>query len=146
MNEVSPGIRDLARRLVAQEALTEQGSESPLAPTLRAVEKLRIPLTKVAGTQGFRSLLARALTLANAYAPSLGPLRIGNDGSLQGAVDPPAPQTASEAADGGTALLAEMIGLLLLFIGETLTLQLLRASWPDVSLQHIRTEQKETRR
>ena len=39
---------------------------------LRVGEKLRRPLSTLAGTAGYRSLIARALTLAKKEVPSLG--------------------------------------------------------------------------
>lgn len=144
MIEVTPAVQDLARRLIAQEARQVQGSETGINPALRAVEKLSNPLSKLSGAEGFRSLLTRALTLASAYAPSLSPLRIETDGSVKGAGDLPLSQTADEAAEGGVALMAELIGLLIVFIGEALTLQVLRAAWPNATLKHMSMEQKES--
>jgi len=70
---------------------------------------------------GFRSLLARALTLARAEAPSLSAVQVAADGSLRG-LDELASQTDKEQArDGGAILIAQLIGLLLTFVGEGLT-------------------------
>lgn len=144
MNEVPCPSQYLAQTLIAQEALLEQNSEAGLGSALRAIEKLRQPLSKLAGTEGFRSLLKRALTLATAYTLSLSSLRIEADGSVQVAEAVPPSQTANEASRGEAALLTELIGLLIAFIGESLTLQLLRVVWPSVTLNDARMEQKET--
>ena len=93
--------------------------------------KLRRPLITLAGVAGFRSLLSRALTLARAEAPSLSAIQVAADGSLQG-LDELASQTDKERArDGGAILIAQLIGLLLTFIGDGLTLRLVQDVWPD---------------
>lgn len=146
MNEVSPVVHDLARRLIADESGDEAGSDAGITPALLAVARLRLPLTRLAGAEGYKSLLMRALTLAQARAPSLLPLRVDADGSIQGAVDHSFSRSADEAAEGGAVLLAELTGLLFVFIGEALTLQLLRAVWPDATLHPVSDEWKETPR
>jgi hypothetical protein len=40
------------------------------------------PLSTLAGVEGFRSLLARALTLAKAQVPSLAAVQVKADGTL----------------------------------------------------------------
>jgi hypothetical protein len=55
----------------------------------RVCEKLRRPLTTLAGAIGFQSLMLRALTLAKRGAPSLSAVEVTADGSLQdGDVEP----------------------------------------------------------
>lgn len=142
MNEVTPAVQNLAQRLIAQETRFEQGSDTGISPALRAVEKLRTPLAKVSGATGFRSLLMRALSLASAHTPWLTALRIEPDGSVQWAIGTPFSETADDAAQGGAALLGEVIALLIALIGESLTLQLLRTEWPDATLKPISTEEK----
>jgi hypothetical protein len=51
-----------------------------------------------------------------------------------------------EGAEDGVILLSELLGLLMIFIGEALTLQLVRAVWPDATLDHLDTDHKETLR
>jgi len=55
------------------------------------------------------------------------------DGSLQGLVKfvPPAPE-----AEGEVILIAEIIGLLVTFIGETLMLRLVQDAWPDATFEN----------
>jgi hypothetical protein len=85
------------------------------------------------GVAGFRSLLSRALTLAKAEAPSLSAVQVAADGSLKG-LDELASQTGKEQAkDGGAILIAQLIGLLLTFIGEGLTLRLVQDVWPEAA-------------
>jgi hypothetical protein len=87
-------------------------------------DKLRRLLTTLAGAAGFRSLLARALTLAKQESPALGAWEVKSDGSLQG--------LNGEAAQLGVVLIAHLIGLVITFIGESLTLRLLHDVWLDL--------------
>jgi hypothetical protein len=68
-----------------------------------------------------------------AEAPSLSAVQVAADGSLQG-LDELASQTDKEQArDGGAILMAQLIGLLLTFIGEGLTLRLVQDVWPEAA-------------
>jgi hypothetical protein len=90
----------------------------------RVCETLRQPLCALTGVAGFRSLLSRALTLARAEAPSLSAVQVAADGSLKG-LDELEPQTdIDQAREAGVILIAQLIGLLLFFIGEGMTLRL----------------------
>ncbi len=84
MNQPMPQMREYAHRLLACEAASGKASESKAHAVFRVCEKLRQPLCTLAGVEGFRSLLARALTLAKAEVPSLAAVEINADGSLAG--------------------------------------------------------------
>ena len=128
-----PESRHLAQRLLIYEAVDGENPEPAESAAFRVCAKLRRPLTTLAGVAGFRSLLSRALTLARAEAPSLNAVQVAADGSLQG-LDALASQTDKEQArDGGTILIAQLIGLLLTFIGEGLTLRLVQDVWPEAA-------------
>jgi hypothetical protein len=126
-----PESRHLAQRLLAYEAVAGENFEPAESAAFRVCAKLRRPLITLAGVAGFRSLLSRALTLAKAEAPSLSAVQVAADGSLTG-LDELEPQTDKEQArDGRVILIAQLIGLLLTFIGEGLTLRLVRDVWPE---------------
>jgi hypothetical protein len=128
-----PESRHLARRLLTYEAVTGENSEPAESAAFRVCAKLRRPLITLAGVAGFRSLLSRALTLAMAEAPSLNAVQVAADGSLKG-LDELASQTDNEQArDGGAVLISQLIGLLLTFIGEGLTLRLVQDVWPEAA-------------
>jgi hypothetical protein len=131
--------RDLARRLLAYEAVAGETSEPAESATLRVYEKLRQGLGEFAGVAGFQSLASRALVLARTEAPSLSTTRIAADGSLEGEFEQQLEidkDRASEypAGEGGIILIARLLGLLLIFLGEALTLSLLRVKWPEATL------------
>jgi hypothetical protein len=139
MDTPSSSMRDLARRLLAA-SQTASGSQVHEAVV---IEKLRITLTKFAGSEGFASLLRRALVLASAEVPSLHSVKIGADGRLQGFEQIVADKGAGGAGDeAAVAITAHFLGLLATFIGEPLTLRLERAAWPGTLLdeEHPRTE------
>ena len=128
-----PESRHLAQRLLAYEAVAGKNSEPTESAAFRVCAKLRRPLITLAGVAGFRSLLSRALTLASAEAPSLSVVQVAADGSLKG-LDELEPQINKEQArDEGAVLIAQLLGLLLLFIGEGLTLRLVQDVWPEAA-------------
>jgi len=128
-----PKSRHLAQRLLTYEAVAGKNSDPPESAALRVYAKLRRPLITLAGVAGFRSLLSRALTLARAEAPSLSVVQVTADGSLKG-LEELASQTGKEQArDGGAILIAQLIGLLLIFIGDGLTLRLVQDVWPEAA-------------
>jgi hypothetical protein len=128
-----PESRHLAQRLLTYEAVAGENSEPAESAAFRVCAKLRRPLTTLAGVAGFRSLLSRALTLARAEVPSLGAVQVAADGSLKG-LDELEPQIGKEQArDGGAILIAQLIGLLLTFIGEGITLRLVQDVWPEAA-------------
>jgi hypothetical protein len=102
-------------------------------PALRVYEKLRQSLTAFAGEAAFESLAFRALTQAKSEAPSLWAAHVAADGSLQGLskTESQSDMDMTHAGDGGIALIARLLSLLRVFLGEALTLSLLRNAWPD---------------
>jgi hypothetical protein len=116
--------REIARHLIAHEAMGhESGTTGPAA--LEVCEKLRRPLITLAGTDGFRALLARALTLAKREDGTLNVVSVRDDGSLEGL-------TADINRAACASLIGELLGLLMTFVGEDLTLRLLQDVWPEV--------------
>ncbi len=117
--------RYLAQRLLAFEVIAGRSSERPAEfAAFRLCEALRQPVCALAGVTGFRALLARALTLAMAESPNLSAVQVAADGSLKG-LDEFRPQTnTDQAREAGVILIAHLIGLLLVFIGEGTTLRL----------------------
>jgi hypothetical protein len=137
-----PASRYLAQRLLTYEAVAGKDSETKDSVAFRVCSKLRRPLITLAGVAGFRSLLSRALTRARARAPSLGAVQIAADGSLQG-LDELGPQIDKEQArEAGAILIAQLIELLLTFIGEGLTLRMVQDVWPEADFD-VRVFEKE---
>lgn len=143
----APGMRDLAHRLLTYEAGAGKPSEPMESATIRVYEKLRQGLGEFAGIAGFQSLASRALALARTEAPSLSALRVSTDGALQGLgkiehqIDIDKDRAGeSPAGEGQIILIARLLGLLLLFLGEALTLSLLRVTWPGAAFDDRSSE------
>ena len=126
-------MRVLARRLLAVEAANQSARDAHVHEAVRVCEKLRISLTRVAGADGFAALLRRTLALAREEVPALARVTVKPDCSMEGLEE-----LAADAAGGGVdapvAMTAHLLGLLVTFIGEPLTLRLVRETWPDDSL------------
>ncbi len=132
---VKPGSasREWARRLLAFEAASELASADHKHEALRVCEKLRVCLTRFAGGDGFAALLRRALALAQADVPALQAVNFTADGHLEGFEDFVA-NSGDLGAEGAIAVTAHLLGLLVSFVGESITLRLVRNAWPDARL------------
>jgi len=138
MAEISATARDLARRALSD---TSGGQREPAA-LVEAVDlayaRLRDRLADLIGVLGYNALVARAGRLAQAESPGLTRVTAAaqaEDGllslrafTLASSGDPVA------AAEGLAALLAHIIELLIVFIGEDLAVRLVREAWPDLGL------------
>jgi hypothetical protein len=129
-----PVSRQLARRLLTYEAAAGKNSEPTESAASRVCEKLRRPLCSLAGVAGFRSLLSRALALARAEAPSLSTVQVAADGSLKGLDELGRQIDPDKTGEGGAILIAQLLGLLLIFVGEGVTLRLVQNVWPESAI------------
>ena len=128
----SESMRTLARRLLAMEAASQRATDARVHEAVRVCEKLRISLTRFAGADGFTALLRRALALARAEVPSLDGITVKPDCSMEG-LEELAADAGEGAGEAAAAIAAHLLGLLVTLIGESLTLRLVRESWPDAS-------------
>jgi len=149
MDTISPTSRDLAKRLLARErqcgkpaALCLHGETLPAAAGVCG--KLRTVLVTFAGIAGFRSLLTRSLTLTAARAPELKGVTVNVDGSLSGLENVESSKKKSPVQEWEELLVAQLLDLLVTFVGEGLMQQLVRQAWPDLpaSLFRSRSEVK----
>ncbi|MGB8476622.1 MAG: hypothetical protein WCE61_21270 [Candidatus Acidiferrum sp.] len=130
-----PESQHLARYLLTYETVAGERSGPTESAALRVCEKLRQPLCVFAGVDGFRSLLSRALALARAEAPSLSTVQVAADGSLKGLEKLGPQMDKDQAKDWGAILITQLLGLLLTFIGEGLTLRLVQDVWPEAAFE-----------
>ena len=119
-------MRALAQRLLVLEAPLQGEADDPTAQAVRVFDRLRVTLARFAGSDSFASLVRRALVLARADEPALRKVSIKANGSLEGLEE--------VAGDPIVAIVAHFLGLLVTFIGEPLTLRLVRDAWPDATL------------
>jgi len=137
MSRATPKMRDFAERLIAHETRENKSSETKTSGPFLVGEKLRPHLAPLMGNVGFRALLSRALALANAEVPLLRAMHIKADGSFDGLDELGAQVDPDEIFKGRVVLLAQLLGLLVAFIGEDLTLRLVREVWPKLSLNNL---------
>jgi len=126
--------KEFARSLLAYEAVDGQTPELTESAAIRVCEKLHEPLCALAGVAGYRTLLARALKLASADAPSLVALRVTPDGYLQVSGEIASQINEERGSEGGVLLTAQLLGLFLSFLGAALTLQLVRDVFPNLTV------------
>ena len=137
MSRASPKMRHFAKCLITFERKANGSSETEIPPGFPVCEKLRAPLATFMGNNGFRELLSCALPRASAEAPWLRAVQVKADGTLEGVEELHTRHSADELFEGEVVLVAQLLGLLVAFIGETLTLRFVREVWPKVPLDHL---------
>ena len=130
-------MRHFAKRLTVYERRANTASETKALSAFRVCEKLRAHLGTFMGTAGFRELLSCALPRANVEVPWLGAVHVNADGALEGLEELHAKHKPDELFEGGVVLVAQLLGLLVAFIGETLTLRFVHEVWPEVPLDNL---------
>lgn len=128
MSPPSASHVERARQLLAQESVG--GSETA---AVRVYDKLTERLTPLIGAAGVQMLLARSARLTNGELSSVVPPTL-----LPGAANLRARLAANDPAlstDTATALFANFLTLITTFIGERLTLQMLRSAWPTLEVK-----------
>ena len=130
-------MRDFAERLIAYETRGNKTSATTIPAACLVSDKLRPHLATLMGNLGFRALLSRALALANADIPWLRAVHVNADASFEGLHELGAQVDPDEIFEGCVILLAQLLGLLVAFIGEDLTLQLVGEAWPKLSLDDL---------
>jgi hypothetical protein len=123
--------RELARSLVACETDSDSASRQTEPASVRVYEKLRRQLGTSVGADGFQAIASRALALARSESPRFDSVRVAENGSLRG-LDEAESQTCTDEDGGvGIILIAQILGLFLIFLGEVTTLNLIE----DLRLQ-----------
>ena len=126
-------MRSIAKQLVASETPGNTSAEVDNPPAFWATDKLRPHLSMLMGRGGFQALLARALVLATAEVPWLTTVRVVADGELEGLTVARATTDAADFSEGEVILLAQLLRLLVAFIGPALALRLIDQLWPQLS-------------
>jgi hypothetical protein len=123
--------RDLARILVASEAVADSASSESESITVRVYERLRRQLGAPMGADGFQSLATRALALARSESPRLRAVQVMANGTLRGFSEVESHTNPDEDGEIGIILIAQLLGLFLSLLGEMTTLRLIE----DLRLQ-----------
>ena len=119
MKKPSPSLRELAAQLLEA---SEHAYDSQALEAVLVNDNFRAALARLTGTAGVTSLLRRALALASAELPALRSVKVNANGQLEGIGHLVEGETSREAA--GTAVTAQMLELLVTFIGEGITRRL----------------------
>ena len=129
--------RDLARRLIASEAVADSSSLHSEPVTVRVYEWLRRQLDTPLGADNFQLLATRALALARSESPRLKAVQVMANGTLRGFSEVEAQTNPDEDGEVGIILITQLLGLFLTFLGEATTLRLIE----DLRLQtEVRAE------
>jgi hypothetical protein len=134
MNRATPEMRSVAKHLMDYEVPRGGPIEANAVAAFPVTEKLRSHLAALMGLGGFRALLSRALVLASAEAPWLSAVHVKADGTLEGLEPLHARIGPAEFLEGRVVLLAQLLGLLVAFIGPNLTSRLAGEIWPQIPL------------
>jgi len=137
MSQPTPPLRRFAKQLLALETTGLPPTEVKSSAGFRVCEKLRPHLARLMGNGGFRVLLSRAIALAIAEVRWLRAVHVKADGSLEGLAELQTQVNVDEFSEGGVELVAQLLGLLIAFIGENLTLRLVCEVWPGLSLTDL---------
>jgi hypothetical protein len=126
-------LRQLALKVLAQHAGPAAGAEALAAAAHRAYDDLARVSAPLIGQVGVDALTGRALHLAQREYPWLAHTREPEqaEGPFAQVVVSLARQDPGVATEAAGAVFATFTGLLVTFIGEPLTLRLLRRAWPD---------------
>ncbi|MCP9495856.1 MAG: hypothetical protein MSG64_15515 [Pyrinomonadaceae bacterium MAG19_C2-C3] len=135
MRQATPELLELARRLLAHEA-KQSRPRGNAAAMKRACERLSEPVNSLVGAGGLRALVARALYLAKQEFAWLEGVKADETAvcSFSNLDEATAGQPADEASRGTAQILANIIWLLVTFIGDDIVLRLVHETWSDVPL------------
>ena len=133
-------VGQLSHHLYAFQSCVASLHDPADAPQFRVIEQLCGKIAEVHGNTSLEALLSRALVATRADFPWLRSAKASKSGELVGLeqIYPPDPE---QAMRGELAVLSSLIELLRSFLGDSVTLQLLRTLWPLASLNH-ETESK----
>ena len=127
-------MRSFAKRVMDFEALSNTSSVAQAAAVFPVTDKLRPHLATLMGDGGVRALLSRALLLATEEVSWLEAMQVNADGGLEGFDALGSQLDPSEFVEGKVVLLAQLFGLLVAFIGPSLTSRLSGEIWPQIPL------------
>ena len=135
MNRASPRMRSFSKHLIVSDALMNGPSAADRAAAFPVTDTLRPYLATLLGKGGVRALLARALALATLEVSWLRAVHVNAEGDLEGLAAVGALLDPNDFLEGRVVLLAQLLGLLVAFIGPGLTSRLVGEFWPQIPFQ-----------
>lgn len=130
MSRPSATTVEKAKRLLASEGAPWSTSEECAAASWRIYEKLNARLAPLLGRAGVQALFVRSAKLAQAEFPSLGEIATPEALTRLGACLQALESTV--AAEAAATLFGTFLELMTTFIGERLTVLVLRSAWPEI--------------
>lgn len=120
-----------AKRLLASEGASAGGGTESAAAAGRVYDKLDAHLAPLLGRAGVQALFARSAKMSHGGLASLAELAAALEGStkLSAWLQSLDPAVATETA---AVLFGAFLELITTFIGERLTVQVLRSAWPTI--------------
>lgn len=145
MRPRDPKLQKLAQALFEREATKSGSPDEPVKAIELCCQRLHDRLDRLIGAGGFRALLNRALYLAKEKYAWLQGVGIEDYPGcefkdLREAVKGKKSATVNEAC---TLILANVIWLLVTFIGEDITIGLIQEAWPGVRTDIAASSSKE---
>jgi hypothetical protein len=128
-------MRRIAKRLLVAETGRKSSVRAVPAAAFPVTDRLRPHLATLVGKGGVRALLARALVLATTEVSWLSAAHVNADGGVEGLDAVRADLDPAQFLEGRVVLLAQLLGLLVAFIGPGLTSRLMGEIWPEVPLK-----------
>ncbi len=121
---------------VLREANDADNADAVVAAAERALQVLCMRLTNVLSAAGCQALITRAIRLAAVDFPFLRGVRAGTapDPCLDGLQDSAQGVTLEQLKAGVAAIVAQLVGLLELFVGPQVTVHLFSDVWTDAPL------------
>jgi hypothetical protein len=127
MNKYPSRIQYIVENFLLLESRELNQAIESILVAMQVFEKLKKPLTLLSGDAGFQSLLSRSLSLAQEDEPRLQQIKTNKAGSIERRDT----TSAIEEFDGcGKTLIVHFLGLLITFVGEDITMQILEDIWP----------------
>jgi hypothetical protein len=135
MASLSPKLDELARRIVDQEAGGSPDPAASAAAVETACRRLKDQLVDLLGSGGVSALLRRALHLAQREQPLLAGLAVSAEPAacFTNVTESLAASTDEEATAAAATVLARMLDLLVMLLGEELGMQPIRKLWPQAT-------------
>jgi hypothetical protein len=139
MKMPSPAHLDAANRLLTYEGGPGGSADESAAAAERVYEKLRIHFVALVGAPGFQVLFARSASLTRRQFTAFGDnAAVESSAKLRECLRAQEPDAVAAMA---ATLFAAFLSLLTTFIGEQLTTEVLRRTWPAFA-QSAPTEAK----
>jgi hypothetical protein len=127
-------MRALSRRILEHALASHTEPEAVAGAIEGAVRRLCEGVSGLIGPVGLLALVRRATHLSRREFPWLDQLevQVGQVMALQGLSECVRTQGREQAMDGATLLLSHLLELLCTFIGQDLTLRMVRRGWPTL--------------